>query len=164
MLKVNSPLFKLIVILFRQMNLSIARYSNKEDFFVYFEDKRKYYKYTILQLELLLFEGKPYSSFFDMVWKCFFIRRVSKLNIIFMLKFLKEFDDFLENKNLDYIFKERMNIIASGEIYWGLLRTKLARKERKIIDQTEHFGQNLAFSNYGSIDETLTKLRIHLEI
>ncbi|QSB26506.1 hypothetical protein [Flavobacterium sp. CLA17] len=54
--------------------------------------------------------------------------------------------------------------ISSGEIYCGLLRRKLPRRERTLIDETEHFGQNSTFTYYKSIEENLSRLNIEIEI
>lgn len=159
MLKTNSPLFKLIVILFRQMNLSIGRYSEENDFLTYFNDKHKYYKYAINDLEKILYEPMVYSSFFDMVKKTFFVKQLSTLDILLIYKILKEFDEIFYSKDFDDILKEKKIHISSGEIYWGFLRKKLSRKEKKIIDETEHFGQNLSFTSYKSIEENLIRLK-----
>lgn len=109
MLKINSPLFKLITILFRQMNLSIGRYSTEEDFYAYFNDKHKYYKYAIKQLERKLYEPVAYSSFTEMIKNTFFIRQLSSLNVLLIYKVLKEFDEMLDCKNFHYMLKEKKN-------------------------------------------------------
>jgi hypothetical protein len=164
MLKINSPLFKLITILFRQMNLSIGRYSEEEDFYAYFKDKHIYYKYAIAELEKVLYESSAYSSFGEMVKKTFFTRQLRYLYILLVYKVLKEFDEMLDSREFDYMLREKKTNLSSGEIYWGLLRKKIPRKERKIIDETEHFGQNLMFSHYKSIERTLSQLNVQIEI
>ncbi|WP_369617905.1 hypothetical protein [Flavobacterium sp. CFS9] len=127
-------------------------------------DKHIYYKYAIIELEKVLYESPAYSSFSEMIEKIFFRRHLGNLYILLVYKILKEFDEMLDSKNFnDMLMKKRTNI-SSGEIYWGLLRKKFSRKERKIIDETEHFGQNDMFNHYKSIEENLSRLNVKIDV
>lgn len=163
MLKINSPLFKLVTILFRQMNLSLGRYSKEDDFHAYFQNKHKYYKYAIEELEKILYEPVINSSFFDMMKKAFFVKQLKTLDVLLIYKILKEFDEILYCSNFTLMLEQKKTDISSGQIYWRLLRKKIPGNEKKIIDATEHFGQNLSFTSYKSIEENLLLLKSQIK-
>jgi len=164
MLKIKSPLFKLIAILFRQMNLSIARYSTEEDFYTYFEDKRKFYKYAIEELEKILDSYYDYYPLLVKLKNMLFFRRLKNLNVLLIYKVLKEFDEMLDYKDFHDMLYNKKTLFSTREIYWQVLRKKTPRRERKIIDETEHFGQNFALPFYKSIEETISQLNLQIEI
>ena len=153
----------LLALLYRQMSLSMYRHSNEEDFFEYFEKRLHYYEKGISMLyETAIYNQKNENygySFLDRLKSILIGKKVMKYEEILLLyKILKEFVEFVKDKNTDKDYRYLELARPSYIIYYDVLRKKITSKEKRIIDKVEHYGQNINL-NLFSIKQILGVLK-----
>ncbi|WP_445711836.1 hypothetical protein [Flavobacterium sp.] len=146
-----------VTIVVRQLGMSL-RYFQEDEFRNFIFDRLKYYEVA----KEMLFESMNESLSAKDLFKNFILRKrkLNYFNCLVTYKLFKEFLIFLNSNEKDekYIIHELMKPI--NILYWYLLRKKLGRKERKIIDNIESYGQNeLVGQKYYSIEEALNILK-----
>lgn len=157
---INKDKLIYISIINRQIGLSL-RYSQEDEFRNFIYDRLKYYEMA----KEMLFESMNESLSAKESFKNFLFRRkkLNYFNTLVTYKLLLEFLSFLNetNKDEEYVIYELMKPIDI--LYWNLLRKKLKRREIRIIDNIESYGQNeLVGQKYYSIEEALKILKCNL--